>query len=213
MTRSLVAASIVVLTLFGSLPAHALGEETRTARGKVIGIGGDTVTVSVANHGMTFAVDSKTKVETIGGGTKMRAAQAAGQSGPKVADLLANGDSVEVSYWKDSDVMRASRIRTLARYTAAAADPNAEEWSKGKVQSISATSLTITGSSGAATFSQTFAIDANTRIVGKGAGTMTQAKGGRMKATDYVASGDSVNVAFHRVGGESLHASEIRVMK
>ena len=69
--------------------------------------------------------------------------------------------------------------------------------------------MTISGSSGGgAKFTQTFTIDGDTKVVGKGAGTAT--KGGKVIITDLVANGDRVSVSFHDMG-DTLHASAVRV--
>ncbi|HZR21982.1 MAG TPA: hypothetical protein VFA59_00250 [Vicinamibacterales bacterium] len=83
-----------------------------------------------------------------------------------------------------------------------------DEHSEGVVKSVSASSMTINGSSGKATFTQTFIIDAKTKVVGKGVGTATAPKGGRAKITEIVSAGDTVAVWFTK-GGDSLHASEV----
>ena len=52
--------------------------------------------------------------------------------------------------------------------------------------------------------------DAQTKVVGRGAGTATKATGGKAAITDLVAAGDKVTVSFHDMGG-TLHAAEVRV--
>jgi hypothetical protein len=74
---------------------------------------------------------------------------------------------------------------------------------------VTATALMIAGASGGgSTFRQTFTIDRDTKVVGKGAGTASRA--GKVTAPDLIAAGDRVSVSYHR-SGESLHAAEIRV--
>src|SRR5438093_667769 len=76
----------------------------------------------------------------------------------------------------------------------------------GKVTAVTATSLTISGSSGGgATFTQTFVIDPTTKVVGKGAGTAAAKSGGKIAVTEVVHSGDTVNVSFNEMTG-ALHA-------
>jgi hypothetical protein len=76
----------------------------------------------------------------------------------------------------------------------------------GTVKSVSATSLTV--NSGGK--DMTFMIDSSTKFVGKGLGTKSQAKGGKMTATDAVAANDMVSVAYHDMGG-TMHAASVRV--
>jgi len=80
----------------------------------------------------------------------------------------------------------------------------------GTVDSVSATSLVISGSMSGGTFKQTFTVDAETKVVGTGAGTAAAAKGGRIAITDFVKTGDRVTVSYHKMG-TSLHAAEVRV--
>jgi hypothetical protein len=83
--------------------------------------------------------------------------------------------------------------------------------SMGTVKSVAADSITISGSSGGgASFTQTFTIDPNTKVVGKGAGTATAAKGGKAHLSDLIANGDRVSISYHKMG-DTLHASDVRV--
>jgi hypothetical protein len=204
-----VALALGILAVVFSPPADAVAQAARTARGTVTAAAADSVTVKVADHDMTFSVDGKTTVEAAGGGTKARAAEKAGKPGPKLTEVIKVGQPVEVRYHDMSGTMHASRIRAVSTAGAGGA---AAKSSNGTVQSVSPTSMTISGTSGAgAKFTQTFTIDADTKVIGKGAGTAAAAKGGKIAATDVVTNGDHVSVSFHPVG-EKLHASEIRVL-
>lgn len=212
MRQTLFALPLVALAVFSWPDPQAMAQTPKTARGTVTAIGADSITVKVADHDMQFAVDPKTTIMTPGGGTKTRQAAAAGATGVKVADLLKTGENVEVRYTGSGGTMRATSIRTVSSAGTAGASPAAAaETTRGTVKSVSADSLTITGSSGGgSTFTQTFTIDANTKVVGQGAGTATAAAGGRTVITDLVHAGDSVSVSFHKMGN-SLHASDVRV--
>jgi predicted transcriptional regulator len=76
----------------------------------------------------------------------------------------------------------------------------------GTVKSVSATSLTVTSGGK----DMTFMLDSSTKFIGKGLGTKSQAKAGKMTATDAVAANDSVSVAYHDMSG-MLHAASVRV--
>jgi hypothetical protein len=69
--------------------------------------------------------------------------------------------------------------------------------------------MTISGSTGPAKFNQTFTIDSDTKVVGKGASTAT--KGAKVVITDLVGKGDQVSVSY-RMAGTALRASEVRVI-
>jgi hypothetical protein len=76
----------------------------------------------------------------------------------------------------------------------------------GTVKSVSATSLIV--SSGGK--DMTFTIDSSTKFVGKGLGTKSAAKAGKMTATDAVAANDTVTVSYHDMGG-MMHAASVTV--
>ena len=209
MRRTLVALSLT-LAVAGWPSTQALAQDAKTARGTVTAMAADTVTVKVANMDMTFTVDAKTSVEAVGAGTKTRAAQRAGAPGPKLADVIKVGQAVEVSYHDMAGKMHAAKIRAVSSPGSNPAAPGAKS-ANGTVQSLSATSMTIEGSSGAgAKFTQTYTIDAATKVIGRGVGTKAGATGGKTVITDLVANGDRVSVSYHEMG-TTLHASEIRV--
>jgi hypothetical protein len=79
------------------------------------------------------------------------------------------------------------------------------------VTAVSQTSLSISGSSsGGASFTQTYTIDGNTKVVAEGAGTA--AAKGKVTITDLVQKGDRVTVTY-KPSGTTLHASEVRVRR
>ena len=75
------------------------------------------------------------------------------------------------------------------------------------VKSATATSLTVSGADGK---DMTFAIDAKTKVVGKGVGTAAAAKGkgGRASIADLLGAGDRVNVKYQEMGG-MMHATSV----
>jgi hypothetical protein len=214
MRRTCVALALGIFALLVARPNDAFAQAAKTARGTVSAMAGDSLTIKAADHPMTFAVDGKTTVQAYGAGTKDRAAQAAGNPGPKLGDVIKVGQAVEVTYHDVGGKMQASMIRAVSSAgggSAAGGGAAAAKMSSGTVESVSATSMTITGSSGAgAKFTQTFNIDGETKVIGKGAGTAAAAAGGRVVATDLVAKGDRVSVSYHPTGS-TLHAAEIRV--
>jgi hypothetical protein len=173
------------------------------------------MTVKIAGQDMKFYVDNKTRVEVRGGSTKTREAEAAGKPGPALTDVMRVGQAVSVTYQDMGDRLHASLIRAIPSAHSTAGSPataSSEETSHGIVKSVATDSITIAGSSGGgATFTQTFIIDSNTKVIAKGAGTMTAKRGGRAPLTDLLASGDNVSVSYHKTGG-TLHASDVRVV-
>jgi len=197
----------LAVVAFSAVPASLAAQETRMARGTVSIVAADSVTVKTPEKEMKFAADSKTTVEAVGGSTKTRQAQAAGQTGPKLTDVLKVGQPVTVSYTESGGVLKAVAIRVVSSAgTTTAAAPRAIV---GKVTSIAPTSMVISGSAPAgSTF--TFTIDGSTKVVGRGAGTAAAAAGGKTVVTDLVSTGDTVSVSYHQTGN-TMHAAEIRV--
>ena len=212
MKRSLIALALGAIAVAGWPTTQLLAQETKMARGTVTALAADSVTVKVGAQDMKFTVDAKTSVEATGAGTKTRQAQAAGQPGPKLADVVKVGQPVAVSYRDMGGMLHATRIRAVASVGASGGGVASEtKTANGTVQSIAATSMTISGNSGSgATFTQTFAIDGTTKVIGRGAGTAAAAAGGKTAVTDLVGNGDKVSVTYHATGN-TLHAAEIRV--
>ena len=210
MRRKVLTVALLACTLVAVLATQAQAQSSQTARGTISALGADTITVSTADRPMTFMVDAKTLVTASGAGTASREAAAAGKSGPKLAELLKVGEPVEVSY---TDMGGGKFHASSIRRTRSVGGPEGPktETATGTVESVTASSLTITGAgTGGSTFKQTYTIDRDTRVVGRGVGTAASAKEGKVSAPDLVAVGDRVSVSYHKAG-DSLHAAEIRV--
>ena len=199
--------AFAILSLLVFPASQATAQATKTVKGTVSAVAADSVTVKAGTSDMKFGVDNSTKVVAPGAGTQARAAQRAGRAGAKVTDVLKVGQAVEVSYHDmGGGNMHAAEIRAIA-----SVGDSAPTSANGTVATISSSSLTINGTtSGGGTFTQTYAIDANTKVVGQGAGTATARSGGRAVVTDLVKAGDKVVVSFSNEGG-SMKATEIRV--
>jgi hypothetical protein len=178
----------------------------------VSAVADDSLTLKMADHEMKFALDSKTAVEVVGGGTRARRAEQAGQPGPKLTELIKLGQPVTVTYTESAGVMRAATVRAISSLGAGAGTSgaaNAAKSMRGTVKSVAPTSLVIAGSSGM-TSTFTFTVDGSTKVIGRGAGTAAAAAGGKTVVTDLVGVGDTVSVTYHQMSN-ALHAAEIRV--
>jgi hypothetical protein len=202
--------SLLAAAMMLAVPVSA--QDTKTARGTVTAMTGDSITVKAGAQDVKVSVDAKTEVIAEGGGTASRAAAAKGSAGPKLAELVKVGDSVEVSYRESGGMMHATSVRRVRSPGAGGGGvsepkPNTPT-SNGVVTAVTGTSLTISGSSGGGgKFTQTFTVDTNTHVVAEGASTAS-AKG-KVTITDLIAKGDNVTVTY-RESGTTLHATEVR---
>ena len=212
MRTTLLAVTFTALSLI-SLPATPSAQEERVVRGVVSEIGGSSFTVTVDGTSMMFSADSKTQIENRGASTKTRQIVATGKPGPHLGDVLKVGQSVAVTYRDVAGKPYASFIRAIpsVRNGGRSGEPATEMRSTGTVKAIAGDTITIVGASGGGgSFTQTFLVSSATQVIGKGAGTATAAKGGKVPFTDLVAAGDKVSVSYHRAG-DALQASDVRV--
>jgi hypothetical protein len=205
--------AMVMFVVGVGLTAPASAQETKSARGTVTAIGGDSITVKVADRELKLMVDSKTLLTAAGAGTAERKADAAGKPGPRLADFVKAGDAVEVSYQESGGTMRASNIRRVSSVGSGGGSTSGDraETANGTVDSITGSTLAISGSAGGSgSFKQSYAVDAATKIIAVGASTAAAAKGGKIVLSDFVGVGDQVTVSYHKAAG-GLHADEVRV--
>lgn len=202
-TRLAISLSAVLMLAVGATAASAQG--TKKASGTVTAVAANSVTVKTQTGDMTFAVDKDTVITTPGGGTKEKAAKAQGKSGVSSADVLKEGQAVEVSYHETGGTMHAASIRTMAKVPTEKPASAATKTAHGTVKDVSASSLTISD----AGKDMTFAVDASTHVVGKGMGTATENTGGKAPITDLIKTGQMVTVLYHDMGG-TLHAATVR---
>lgn len=203
--------AIVLLFVGAGLTVRADAQESRTARGSVTAVAGDSITVKAGERELKFTVDSKTLLTASGAGTAERKADAAGKPGPRLGDFVKAGDAVEVSYQESN--MRASSIRRVNSPGPGGGSVSGDraETANGTVDSISGSTLSISGSAGSGgSFKQSYAVDANTKVIAVGASTAAAAKGGKLVLTDFIGVGDQVTVTY-RKSASGLHAEEVRV--
>ena len=211
MRSTFFALTLTALSVVWWPTTSALAQHAKVARGTIAAIGGQSVTVKVGDQDMTFSIDSKTIVQVRGASSKSARAAAAGRSGPHLDEVLQPGQAVAVTYRDMAGALHATGIRALPKPAALPASAKAEMKASGVVKSIGADWITINGrSSGGATFEQTFKIDPQTKVFGKGAGTAAAAAGGKAPFTHLVAGGDHVSVSYHQ-SGNGLLASDVHV--
>jgi Domain of unknown function (DUF5666) len=183
-------------------------QDTKSVRGTVTAVSGNSITVKAGGKDYTFAIDKTTEVEAPGGGTAQRAAQKAGEAGIHVADVIKVGSGAEVRYHDMGGTLHAARIRGgLPPSEGSASEDKPKSTSvNGAVTAVANDSITVsTGPS-----ASTFAIDKNTKIIGEGVGTLSRKlkeAGKGMTATDAIAVGDTVNVSFSEAAGAKTATS------
>jgi len=204
MRRFILSIGTAVLLLASPLVAQA--QPTKTVSGTISEIAADAITVKADGKDMKFVIDGKTQVITPGGGTKTRAAEAAGK-GVGVMDILKVGQAVEIRYHEEG--MHAASIRTIASVPGPAG-PKAMT-ATGVVASISGSSLVIKGASAELTFT----VDEKTTVIGTGVGTAgekAKSEGKKPSLSELLHEGDTVSVTYHDVDG-TKHASVVRITK
>jgi hypothetical protein len=200
-----------VLIVGAGLTAQAVAQDTKSARGTVTAVSGDSISVKVAEKELKFVVDPKTVLEASGAGTASRKADATGKPGLRIADFVKAGDAVDVTYHETG--MHATRIRRVTSAGSGGGSTSEEraETARGRVDSLSGSTLAISGSTGAGgSFKQSYTVDASTRVVAVGASTASATKG-KIVIADFVGAGDQVEVRYSKTAG-GLHADEVRVL-
>ena len=107
--------------------------------------------------------------------------------------------------------LTATLMLTGAISVAIAAQKPKTMMAQGKVTAVTGDSLAIMKGSE----TMTFAVDASTKVLGKGLGTMAnekKAKGEPFTVADGVALDDIVKVTYHDVAGK-MHASQVNVVQ
>jgi hypothetical protein len=203
--------AVVVMVLAALLVAAPVASaQTKFVRGTVASVGPDTVTVTVAGKEMTFKVTKDTELTARGAGTAQRKAEMTGAAGVKFVDFVKPGTGVEIHYKDVGGVLTATDIHSglaPSEATTAAAAPGGSV--RGTVTAISGTSITV--KDGAKDW--VFAVDAKTRVVGQGLGTLNEklkAEGKAPTVLDLVGVNDRVYVYYKE--GANPSASEIRMI-
>jgi hypothetical protein len=118
MQTAFLAASFAALSIILSPAPYAFAQDAKVARGVISQIGGNSLTVAIRDHEMNFAIDPTTSVEAPGGGTRQRAAEAAGKPGPTLAEVMRVGQPVAVTYYEINGAMHASKVRAVGNASA-----------------------------------------------------------------------------------------------
>jgi len=201
------------LALYVAATPVKAADETKSVKGTVTAVAGDTVTLQVADKTMNFKVDKATDVIARGGGTATRTAQAAGQPGPKLGDIVKVGEGAEVHYKEAGGVMQATMIRAGIEVSdKVQAKEESEKNAHGKVTAVTGTGFTV--NSGGK--DMTFVYDAKkSRLEGTGMSTKTrelEKLGKTPTLGDFIAVNDEVSVDYKEDAG-TMHATVVRMIK
>ena len=193
---------LLIVLVFGAFVglSPAAAQTSKEARGTVTAVTDSSLKVKVGAQEMTFAVDSKTAVLARGAGRATRDAQATGAPRIKIGDAIQPGGAVIVQYTEAGGKMTATEVRAVSdagegggSVSTTAAPPSKSV--TGKVKSATANSLVVTADNK----DMTFAVSPETKVEAKGAGTATQAAGGRIAFNTLVGAGDTVQVTYQEV--------------
>jgi hypothetical protein len=154
---------------------------------------------------MKFGVDDKTIVGAPGAGRATRDAQTKGAPGIKLTSIVKAGSGVVVRYREAGGALVATEVRSVPA-AASAGTAASSTTASGKVKSVSDSSMVIANDGK----DMTFAVDKDTRVAARGAGTATRAAGGSIAFTKLVGVGDTVSVTFTGTG-QAMRATEVRV--
>ena len=185
--------------------AQSATAQTKEARGAVVSVTDSSLTVKVADKDMKFAVDAKTVLGAPGAGRATRDAQTQGTPGIKLTSFIKPGSGVVVTYREANGALVATEVRSVPGAAGASTAP-ASGTANGRVKSVTGTSMVVTDSGK----DMTFAVDKDTKVVAKGAGTATQAAGGSIAFTKLVGVGDTVSVSYAGTG-PAMRATEVRI--
>ena len=196
---------ILAVFLAWSVGVPPAAAQTKEARGTAVAVSDSSLTVKVADKEMKFSVDAKTVVGAPGAGRATRDAQTKGAPGIKLTSVVKTGSGVIVMYREANGAMVATEIRSVPAAASAGTAASATT-ATGKVKSVSASSLVITDNGK----DSTFGVDADTKVLARGAGTATRAAGGSIAITKLVGVGDTVSVSYTG-SGPAMRASEVRI--
>ena len=203
------ALGVALLAMAVVVSPRVLAAQDKTARGTVITMTGDSLTVKVGANDIRFGIDSKTTLVASGAGTQARRSET---GEVRLADFIKTGQPVIISYRETGSTMYATRVERVSSAPSGgtvSSPASSTKSSSGTVKSVAAGSLTMTAEGR----DLTFLVDANTSVVAKGAGTKSAAApGGKIAITDVVRAGERVAVTYHETG-TTMHAAEVRVLQ
>ncbi len=209
MRRAAVSIAVALVTL--SLSAALAAPQEKRARGKVTAITATAITIDVDGKPTAFGIDTaSTKFIARGGTTKTKAAERTGIK-PTLGDTVKIGDNVEITYQESGGRMLATQVRVGVASEAGMLGEG-QATIEGVVSEVSGATLGIRRAKGEPV---TFMVDAKTRIIGQGLGTMAkekQAAGAKLTLGDAVAVGDTVQVTY-TLSGDMKHATAVRVVR
>ena len=112
--RCLAVAILVTSALAVPVRVRAATAADKTARGTVVALSADSMTIKVLDKELTFVVDGKTKLVAAGTSAQTRPAGTSALGATKLTETVKAGESVEVTYTDTNGTHLATRVRAVA---------------------------------------------------------------------------------------------------
>ena len=198
-----VAVGIATVVILGSSKLDAQGKE---AQGSVTAISDASMTIASGSRSMTFVIDKSTKLEVKAAARKSRDAKVTDTPGVTITQYVKTGTPVVVRYEEANGANHALSVRPVSSPGDGSEAHDAAKIAEGTVKAVSLSQVTL--DSGGKVL--TFAINADTDVLARGASKTTKAAGGKTTIADFVHNGDQVSITYLDKAG-TMTASQVRV--
>ena len=141
---------------------------------------------------MTFVIDKSTKLEVKAAARKSRDAKVTDTPGVTITQYVKTGTPVVVRYEEANGANHALSVRPVSSPGDGSEAHDAAKIAEGTVKAVSLSQVTL--DSGGKDL--TFAINADTDVLARGASKTTKAAGGKTTIADFVHNGDQPRLAI-----------------
>jgi hypothetical protein len=178
--------------------AALVNAQDKEAIGSVTAVSNASMTISSGARSMTFVVADDTKLEVKAAARQTRQARDASKPGATLTQY--------VRYREQDGKLIASSIRPVSASGAESAASEPVRVATGTVKAVTLSQLTL--DSGGKDL--TFAVNADTEVIARGATKTTRAAGGKTTIGDFIHNGDNVSITYLDRAG-TMTASQVRV--
>jgi hypothetical protein len=186
--------------------AALVNAQDKEAIGSVTAVSNASMTISSGARSMTFVVADDTKLEVKAAARQTRQARDASKPGATLTQYVRIGNPVLVRYREQDGKLIASSIRPVSASGAESAASEPVRVATGTVKAVTLSQLTL--DSGGKDL--TFAVNADTEVIARGATKTTRAAGGKTTIGDFIHNGDNVSITYLDRAG-TMTASQVRV--